>query len=262
LIPRAYITQWANFVPWQTDEQVEQDLVISRALIEIFSDDFLREHLAFRGGTALHKLYLNPQARYSEDIDLVQIKPEPIKETLTHLQKKLEFLGQGSIAQKRDNNTLKFRFESEVPPVQPLRLKVEINCREHFNVLGLKEHPFAVESDWFNGSTNIFTYEIEELLGTKLRALYQRRKGRDLYDLYKAYQKDKLDSEKIVEIYKKYIAFSVDHPPSRKQFIQNLEAKMQDSEFLGDTVALLRPSERYAPKEAYDFIIAELVERI
>ena len=65
MIPTAYITQWANFVPWQTNEQVEQDLVITRAIVEIFSDDFLRERLAFRGGTALHKLYLNPQPRYS-----------------------------------------------------------------------------------------------------------------------------------------------------------------------------------------------------
>lgn len=79
MIPKSYITEWRNFVPWQTNEQVEQDLVICRALIEIFSDDFLRERLAFRGGTALHKLYLEPQPRYSEDIDLVQISSEPIK---------------------------------------------------------------------------------------------------------------------------------------------------------------------------------------
>ena len=63
MIPQAYITEWANFVPWQTDEQVEQDLAICRALVEIFSDDYLASKLAFRGGTALHKLYLNPQPR-------------------------------------------------------------------------------------------------------------------------------------------------------------------------------------------------------
>jgi len=62
-------------------EQVEQDLVICRALVEIFSDDWLASSLAFRGGTALHKLYLNPQPRYSEDIDLVQVRAKPIKET-------------------------------------------------------------------------------------------------------------------------------------------------------------------------------------
>ena len=221
MIPSAYITQWANFVPWQTNEQVEQDLVITRAIVEIFSDDFLRERLAFRGGTALHKLYLNPQPRYSEDIDLVQIKPEPIKE-----------------------------------------LKVEINCREHFNVMGLQKFPFATESDWFSGSTDIVTYRIEELLGTKLRALYQRRKGRDLYDLYKAYQEQRPDSQQIIEVYRKYIAFSVDNPPTRKQFLRNLETKMQDDEFLGDTRALLRPTEHYDAHEAFNFIKDELVEKL
>ncbi len=91
MIPKAYITEWRNFVPWQSNEQVEQDLVICRALVEIFNDDFLRERHAFRGGTALHKLYLNPQPRYSEDIDLVQINAEPIRETIARLQENLIF---------------------------------------------------------------------------------------------------------------------------------------------------------------------------
>ena len=262
MIPTAYITQWANFVPWQTNEQVEQDLVITRAIVEIFSDEFVRERLAFRGGTALHKLYLNPQPRYSEDIDLVQIRPEPIKETLARLQSRLEFVGPASVAQKKDNNTLRFRFESEIPPVQPLKLKVEINCREHFNVMGFQELPFATESDWFSGSTDIVTYGIEELLGTKLRALYQRRKGRDLYDLYKAYQEQRPDSQQIIEVYRTYIAFSVDNPPTRKQFLRNLETKMQDDEFLGDTRALLRPTEQYDANEAFNFIKDELIEKL
>ncbi|HQU94484.1 MAG TPA: nucleotidyl transferase AbiEii/AbiGii toxin family protein, partial [Pyrinomonadaceae bacterium] len=223
---------------------------------------FLRERLAFRGGTALHKLYLKPQPRYSEDIDLVQIKPEPIKETLAQLQSRLAFLGPASVEQKRDNNTLKFRFESEIPPVQPLRLKVEINCREHFNVMGLQEFPFAMESDWFSGNADILTYAIEELLGTKLRALYQRRKGRDLYDLYKAYQNERPDTEKVVNIYREYVAFSVDHPPTRKQFLRNLETKMQDNEFLGDTQGLLRPTEKYNAQEAFNFMKDELLMKL
>jgi predicted nucleotidyltransferase component of viral defense system len=93
MIPQAYITEWSNNVPWQTNEQVEQDLVICRSLFEIFKDEFLANSLAFRGGTALHKLYLQPQPRYSEDIDLVQVRAEPIKETIQHLQKALSFLG-------------------------------------------------------------------------------------------------------------------------------------------------------------------------
>ena len=68
-----------------------QTLIISRTLVELFSDDFLREHLAFRGGTALHKLYLTPAPRYSEDIDLVQIKSGPIKPIMERIKKVITF---------------------------------------------------------------------------------------------------------------------------------------------------------------------------
>ncbi len=262
MIPKAYITEWRNFVPWQSNEQVEQDLVICRALVEIFNDDFLREHLAFRGGTALHKLYLSPQPRYSEDIDLVQIKAEPIRETIARIQERLGFLGKADVRQKQANNTVKFRFESEFAPVQPLRLKVEINCREHFTAFGITENEFEVNSEWFNGKCSIKTYELEELLGTKMRALYQRRKGRDLYDLYKAFRFTELDAEKIIGTYHQYMNFSVENPPSRKQFLLNMEAKMEDAEFLGDTTALLRPTEEYDAQAAYELIKTELIEKI
>jgi predicted nucleotidyltransferase component of viral defense system len=86
MIPKPYIAKWQDYAPWKDFYQVEQDLVISRALVEIFSDEFLRENLAFRGGTALHKLYMNPAARYSEDIDLVQIKAGPIKPIMERLK--------------------------------------------------------------------------------------------------------------------------------------------------------------------------------
>ena len=74
MISRRYIEEWKTYASWPENAQVEQDLIIERALIEIFSDELLKENLAFRGGTALHKIYLKPQARYSEDIDLVQTK--------------------------------------------------------------------------------------------------------------------------------------------------------------------------------------------
>ena len=68
MIPHDYITEWRTVAPWIQDFQVEQDLAISRALVEIYSHALLRDALAFRGGTALYKLHLKPPARYSEDI--------------------------------------------------------------------------------------------------------------------------------------------------------------------------------------------------
>jgi predicted nucleotidyltransferase component of viral defense system len=264
MIPRAHIIEWQQNAPWKTNAQIEQDLVICRALIAIFSDEFLASSLAFRGGTALHKLYLHPQPRYSEDIDLVQIRPEPIKETIKRLQKQLSFIDAKSVVDPRkNNNTIKFRFDSEFTPVLHLRVKVEINCREHFTILDYQKFPFDLKSSWFNGSCSITTYKLEELLGTKLRALYQRRKGRDLYDMYKALiQVPELNRQELLQCYKEYMKFVVDKPPTQKQFIQNMEAKMLDDEFLGDTTALIRPDEKYNPMEAYDLVKNQLIDKI
>lgn len=85
MIDIASIMEWNEHVPWKESAMVEQDLLICRSLVAIYSDEFLASQLAFRGGTALHKLYLSPQPRYSEDIDLVQIHPGPIKDILFRL---------------------------------------------------------------------------------------------------------------------------------------------------------------------------------
>jgi len=91
MIPTAFIIAWRKNAPWIESSQVEQDLIIERSLVEIFKDPFLKEHLAFRGGIAMHKFFMKPQPRYSEDIDLVQIRPKPIKETINQIQKQLPF---------------------------------------------------------------------------------------------------------------------------------------------------------------------------
>ena len=102
MIAQSYITEWSEKAPWSTNVQVEQDLIICRALCSIYQDEFLARHLAFRGGTALGKLYLKPQPRYSEDIDLVQVQAEPIKETIDHLRDALAWLGEPVVRLRKD----------------------------------------------------------------------------------------------------------------------------------------------------------------
>ena len=262
MINRASIGQWRAIAPWNSNEQVEQDLIICRALVAIFSDDFLSTQLAFRGGTALHKLYLTPQSRYSEDIDLVQINAEPIKPILMRLGEVLDFLPGKVVKQKHYNNTMLFRMESEIPPVVPLRLKVEINCFEHFNELGMVKLPFSVENSWFSGTCQLTTYHLEELLGTKLRALYQRKKGRDLFDLYKAIIEKDVDKELLLRCYNRYMDFSVPKAPTYKQFAQNLESKMIDPDFLGDMDNLLHPSEAFDMLEAYQVVQERIIDKM
>lgn len=176
MIPKDYIAEWRDRAPWVLDRQVEQDLVISRALVELFSRAPIADALAFRGGTALYKLHLTPAARYSEDIDLVQTSPGGIGHVLDAIHDALDpWLGKPKWKQTEGRVTLNYRFESEdVPPVG-LKLKVEINSREHFTAYGLEQHRFEVRSRWFTGTANLRTYELDELLGTKVtRAMFEQ----------------------------------------------------------------------------------------
>ncbi|PTM19869.1 MAG: hypothetical protein DA446_06130 [Bacteroidetes bacterium] len=172
-------------------------------------------------------------------------------------------MDESSVKPRRDGTQIICRFDSEFPPSIKLRLKVEANTREHFTVLGLLKFPFEVKSSWFNGRCNLTTYNLEELLGTKLRALYQRSKGRDLYDMFTALkQQPNLDKEKLLHCYREYMKFSVENPPSPREYILNMEAKMQDDEFLGDTTALLRPEFPFDANEAYELVRTQLIEKI
>jgi predicted nucleotidyltransferase component of viral defense system len=264
MIPRRYIEEWREFAPWPENGQVEQDLIIERAIVEIFADPFLNENLAFRGGTALHKLFLKPQARYSEDIDLVQIKSGPIKPILVRIREVLApFLGtKRNIETSIHNNTATYKFETEIPPIIQMRLKIEINCREHFTVLGLQQIPFEVNNGWFSGKCNINTYQVEELLGTKLRALYQRRKGRDLFDLDIALANLEIDTNKLIQCYKEYINFSDGVNPTGKMFVANMEEKIQDAEFRNDIFTILRPDVEYDNDSAYQLINDLIISKI
>ncbi len=244
MIPKAYITEWQNKSPWQFDYQVEQDLIIERAIIEIFSDNFLREKLAFRGGTALHKLFLKPQVRYSEDIDLVQIDQENIGEILTRVRKSLTFLGQPKFKKTIHNNTLTYKFKTEIEPVASQKLKIEINTREHFSIQDLQQIVHTVESSWFSGSAKITTFTLEELLATKLRALYQRRKGRDLFDLWYAHLKADINMDSIIPIFILYLDNENINMTS-KMLIDSVESKLTNSEFVGDISAIINPNIKY-----------------
>lgn len=114
MIPQTAITESSHKVPWQTNKQVEQALVVCRILTEIFKDVFLTNHLAFCGRTSLRKRYLSPQLWYSEGIDLVLITTEPTKEPIDRIRDILSFLGNPVVNQKANYNTLVFRFESKL----------------------------------------------------------------------------------------------------------------------------------------------------
>ena len=273
MIPQANIQEWRSKAPWKTASQVEQDLVISRALVELFSRQAVAENLAFRGGTALHKLHLAPAMRYSEDIDLVQVRDGELDPLLDAVRQALAFLGKPlpewrsgvTDAVRRTANllgrgvrTLTWQFQSETPPRTPLRLKIEINARERFSVLGFTKSRFTVDSGWFRGQCDLTTYQMDELLGTKMRAQYQRAKGRDLFDLWYGLTVGQADPARMVTVFRRYLQ-TENREVSQREFRDDLAAKVKDPDFLADTVDLLRPSLDYSHQEAHRYVDEHLV---
>lgn len=262
MIPGDYITEWRQQAPWVQDAQVEQDLVLSRAIVEIYKDAVLAEGLAFRGGTALYKLHLRPGVRYSEDIDLVQVSPEPIGATMDRIRHQLDpLLGTPRRQINEGRVLLVYRFASEEVPPHPLRLKIEINSREHFTHFGYVRRPFRVESRWFTEEVQVTTYNLDELIATKLRALYQRKKGRDLFDVWLALHRGLVDPDRVVACFLRYMEEG-GTPVSRAEFEANLSAKFEMSEFRDDIRPLLSSSVVYDVDDAFDRVGRELVARL
>ena len=260
MIPSDFIAEWRSHTRWATDEQVEQDLVLSRALVQIFQDTELANDVALRGGTALHKLHFCPARRYSEDIDLVQLRPAPIGPTIDRIRVKLDnWLGKP----KREHGEgvrLIYRFESENPPVVRMRLKIEANTREHLAVRGTTTRTLAVESRWWRGQADIATFEIEELLATKLRALFQRKKGRDLFGLWIALEAG-IDPSAVIDIFRVY-AKEGSHQITRALFEENLAGKVHLPAFTDDIPPLLPPGVSFDLEEGVSRVRQEILARV
>ena len=251
MIAPMHLAHWRTKAPWGSDAQIEQDLVLTKAVILFYSNPHLAEAFAFRGGTAMQKLFFDLPTRYSEDIDLVQIRQEPIGPAIDAIRQEFDpWLGEPRRNIKQSRVTLIYRFESEMPPIQRMRLKIELNTGEHFTVLSPKRCRIHCESDWFKGSATVLTYELEELLGTKMRALFQRKKGRDLYDLAMALKHfKKLDLIKTVHCFQRYMEHDK-ATVTRAQFEANLAEKLADPAFHQDIHPLLTQGARAFDVEA------------
>jgi hypothetical protein len=127
--------------------------------------------------------------------------------------------------------------------------------------------PFKVDNPWFSGATEIPTFSNEELLSTKLRALLQRNKGRDLIDL--SHSLDifgKLNTKRLVELFGKYLDLS-GQTISRAQAEQRMFDKLERPDFLADVKPLLTAEEaarftEEAGREAFAAVFRDIVQVI
>ena len=263
MIPVSYIQEWSNKAPWPDLRQVEQDLIITRALCDLSNSPALEGKIAFRGGTVINKLLFRQPLRYSEDIDLVQTQPSPIGSTIDAVRNALSWLGKCNRNQAENSTRLVFRFSSEAEPESTLKLKVEINTREHKSLHGIRHYPFEIESRWYEAKAEILSFEPEELFGTKLRALLQRNKGRDLFDLHEGLKQLSMNPDKLIACFEFYMSME-GKPISRAVAEQRMLKKLNRS--LTDDIALLLPADiRYDDEDAttaFNDVWTKLITRI
>lgn len=104
---------------------------------------------------------------------------------------------------------------------------------------GVKAYPFELDNRWHSAKTTVFSFEPEELFGTKLRALLQRRKNRDLFDLYIGLKQLPLDTSKLIACFEHYLALE-GRPMTRANAEQRMLEKLSRS--LTEDISPLLPA--------------------
>lgn len=261
MIAQAYLNEWAARAPWPQEAQIEQDLVLSRLIVEIAQHELLAEELAFRGGTCLHKLHLPKPLRYSEDLDYVRRTHSGIKPYLTALREIAVDVGLLEHGTNQSGQMVHIVFDAQATGgAGRIRVKIETNIAETDSFLPRITRPYAVESRWWSGRADVGTFQLEELMSTKLRALYQRRKGRDLYDLWHVLSDLRPDEHLIVDGLAHYMA---DEIFSYHDLSANLAAKLEHAEFLADLPQLTVDSpQNYEAALAADLVMERLGSRL
>ncbi len=260
MIPRGALTEWQARVPWPQPYQVEQDLILTRLMIEIAQHELLGGEFVLRGGTCLHKLHLQAPLRYSEDLDYVRRTHAGIKPYVEALRSIAADVGLDVSSVNASGQMVHVYLDAEptVPPGR-IRVKVETNISETTSFRPTITRPLRIDSQWFQGEADIPTYDLEELIGTKLRALYQREKGRDLFDLWLVLR-DGADPDATISAFHHYMG---DDAFTYPQLRQNLREKLSSLEFSADMETLVTetPAE-YEVQAAADLVMELLGSRL
>jgi predicted nucleotidyltransferase component of viral defense system len=229
VITEAELAHWRTKVPWILDAQVEQDLVLSRLIIEIAQDPLLGQELVFRGGTCFHKLWLDRPWRYSEDLDYVRQSDGGVGEILDSIRTVAESVGIEKVSTQIGRHPkVRLKFDSVFG--SPLQIKIEMNTYERSPARPIVHRGFSVTSPWFRGAAEVPSFALEELTATKIRALFERRKGRDLFDLWLAVH---VAGAEIADIAKCFWPYRPDRWDVSRA-LDNLETKLLMSDFIQD----------------------------
>jgi predicted nucleotidyltransferase component of viral defense system len=117
------------------------------------------------------------------------------------------------------------------------KIKVEVNTHERSPAKSTVRLPYEVTSNWWSGQADVHTFSLAELVATKIRAFYQRRKGRDLYDMWLALNDPSLDltGQQLLAAFEPYRPDGL----TAKAAINTLHDHLRHTDFRADTNNLI-----------------------
>jgi predicted nucleotidyltransferase component of viral defense system len=257
MIPARDVAAWGVTHPWPEQAQIEQDLLLSQAICAIATHPSLRDELTFRGGTAFHKLHLAAPLRYSEDLDYVRTTASNVGPLLSTLRQVGDEYGSRTNSQVGPHPRVLWRTTTD--DGIPLRIKIEMNTHERSPALPHVRVPFRVESRWWSGEAQVLSFQAPELIATKIRALYQRSKGRDLFDMWLALTQLDIEPTAILSAFAPYRPEGL----TSALAIANLRTKTDDPQFRDDITRLAtRMPAGYDVDVAADLVIQQLLSKL
>lgn len=256
---KSQLTVWADTIGIPNLALAEHDLRLTHALAGIYASPKLKDVLAFKGGTALNKAYFGKFSRLSVDLDFNLIgapkevvkQGAPVRKVIEAILKEQDPGYDFKFSYRADQTTLLARYAPQTGGArQPL--KIELSLRESVPILGLVEKPIPSPD---GAPIKVNTYSLEELLSTKIRALHDRKKGRDIFDLHCARRFELNDPAIRKLVY--YYFFRAGKIFSWKGLRANLEGKLVDKRFGDDIKPFLRPDVSFdAPAAIREFLDA------
>lgn len=181
---------------------VEKDYTIGWLLWGIASDRVLSDSWVFKGGTCLKKCYVETY-RFSEDLDFTVLPGGPIEpdDAETHIDRVLQQVEQRSGIQfsarqsvfraRPDGASVEGRVYYRGPLAKPTvgKVKIDLTAMEQVvrpPVLRPISHPFP---DTLPPPAQARCYSLEELFAEKIRAMGERCRPRDLYDIVNLFRR-------------------------------------------------------------------------
>ena len=184
---------------------MEKDYVNSWILYAIYSSS-LKDELAFKGGTALSKIYFPKIWRFSEDLDLTAYREINREGFLKVLRSALSDASEKSDVHFEIKSThftpgyVQIKVQYEAPLGQKNTTRLDLTLDETLSS-SLEEKPHSFEDI---PEFTVVVYSLDEIIVEKIRSLFERERARDFFDVYKILEMDAIeDFERIVKNLKK-----------------------------------------------------------